>query len=108
MRALVAARIQKRLRALRRHNFDLCVVPVRVQHKDKKALTYAFFNQGSSHSFCDQTLINALKISKPFVAVELHSCSCEERFFLLLKASIETVIPSNLKPSKELITNWSF
>ena len=38
-------------------NFYFCVVPVRVQYKDKEALTYAFLDQGSSHSFCDQTLM---------------------------------------------------
>ena len=54
-------------------NFYFCVVPVRVQYKDKEALTYAFLDQGSSHSFCDQTLINALKISEPLENINLQT-----------------------------------
>ena len=35
----------------------LCVVPVRVAHKNKSILTYAFLNQGSTHIFCDKNLV---------------------------------------------------
>ena len=54
-------------------NFYLCVVSVRVQYKDKEALTYAFLDQGLSHSFCNQILINALKISGPLDKINLQT-----------------------------------
>ena len=41
----------------------LCVVPVLVKYEGREALTYAFLDQGSSQSFCDKKLIEALKIS---------------------------------------------
>jgi len=41
----------------------LCVVPVRVNYGSKQLLTYAFLNPNSTHSFCNQTLVNALGIS---------------------------------------------
>ena len=38
----------------------LCVVPVRVHCEGKTVLTYAFLDQGSTHSFCDTKLVQAL------------------------------------------------
>ena len=44
-------------------NVYLCVVPVRVKYKEKEVLTYAFLDQGSTHTFCDKTLIQSLGIT---------------------------------------------
>ena len=44
-------------------NVYLCVVPVRVRYKEKEVLKYAFLDQGSSHTFCDKTLIRSLGIT---------------------------------------------
>ena len=41
----------------------LCVVPVKVQHEGKTVLTYAFLDQGSTHSLCDTKLVQALGVS---------------------------------------------
>ena len=41
----------------------LCVVPVKVHCKGKTVRTYAFLDQGSTHSFCDDKLIRALGVS---------------------------------------------
>ena len=41
----------------------LCVVPVKVHCKGKTVYTYAFLDQGSTHSFCDDKLIRALGVS---------------------------------------------
>ena len=40
----------------------LCIVPVRVRHRDCEVVTYAFLDQGSTHSFCDKKLTEALKL----------------------------------------------
>ena len=40
----------------------LCVVPVRVAHKNKSILTYAFLGQGSTHTFCDENLVKTLTL----------------------------------------------
>ena len=44
-------------------NVYLCVVPVRARYKEKEVLTYAFLDQGSTHEFCDKTLIQSLGIT---------------------------------------------
>ena len=41
----------------------LCVVPVKVTVENKEVLTYAFLDQGSTHSFCNKKLIASLGIS---------------------------------------------
>ena len=41
----------------------LCVVPVRVNYGTKQVVTYAFLDQGSTHTFCNQKLVKALGIS---------------------------------------------
>ena len=43
-------------------NVYLCVVPVKVHYKGRTALTYAFLDQGSTHSFCDKKLVTTLGI----------------------------------------------
>ena len=35
----------------------LCVVPVKVRYQDQEVLTYAFLDQGSTHTFCDKRLV---------------------------------------------------
>ena len=44
-------------------NVYLCVVPVRVKYEEKEVLTYAFLDQGSTHTFCDKPLIQSLGIT---------------------------------------------
>ena len=41
----------------------LCVVPVTVHCDGKEFATYAFLDQGSTHTFCDQSLVNFFGIS---------------------------------------------
>ena len=41
----------------------LCVVPVKVNYGGNQVVTYAFLDQGSSHSFCNQWLVDTLGIS---------------------------------------------
>ena len=45
-------------------DFDvyLCVVPVFIRSGDKEYCTYAFLDQGSSHTFCDDHLIEVLQV----------------------------------------------
>ena len=41
----------------------LCVVPVRVRYDNAEVHTYAFLDLGSTHTFCDTKLINAINVS---------------------------------------------
>ena len=41
----------------------LCVVPVKVQHEGKTVFTFAFLDQGSTHSLCDTKLVQALGVT---------------------------------------------
>ena len=45
------------------NNVYLCVVPVLVYHGTIKVRTYAFLDQGSTHTFCDRKLRKTLNIS---------------------------------------------
>ena len=38
----------------------LCIVPVKVSHGGKEITTYAFLDQGSTHSFCSESLLKEL------------------------------------------------
>ena len=40
----------------------LCVVPAFMRNGDKEYCTYAFLDQGSSHTFCDDHLIKVLQV----------------------------------------------
>ena len=40
----------------------LCVVPVFIRNGNKEYCTYAFLDQGSSHTFCDDHLIEVLQV----------------------------------------------
>ena len=40
----------------------LCIVPVKVRYQDQEVLIYAFLDQGSTHTFCDKRLVEALNI----------------------------------------------
>ena len=40
----------------------LCVVPVFIRNGDNEYCTYAFLDQGSSHTFCDDHLIEVLQV----------------------------------------------
>ena len=41
----------------------LCIVPVKVAYGDKVVSTYAFLDQGSTHSFCGKSLVQELGIT---------------------------------------------
>ena len=51
----------------------LCVVPVKVSYNGKQVATYAFLDQGSTNTFCNKTLINALGISGTPDQIVLHT-----------------------------------
>ena len=52
-------------------NTYLCIVPVKVTYQHRTFTTYAFLDQGSTHSFCSKTLIAALDISGPKQSLHL-------------------------------------
>ena len=43
----------------------LCVVSVLIKYKGKGLRTYAFLDQGSTHTFCEQRLLDALQAEGP-------------------------------------------
>ena len=48
--------------ALNEQNVYLCIVPVKITRGRKIVKTYAFLDQGSTNSFCDQRLVNSLNL----------------------------------------------
>ena len=52
-------------------NTYLCIVPVKVTYQHRTFTTYAFLDQGSTHSFCSKILVAALDISGPKQSLHL-------------------------------------
>ena len=55
------------------NNVCLCVVPVLVYHGTFKVRTYAFLDQGSTHTFCDRKLLKTLNISASPETINLQT-----------------------------------
>ena len=51
----------------------LCVVPVVVSHNGKEVCTYAFLDQGSTHTFCSSDLVNSLQIDGSYSNISLQT-----------------------------------
>ena len=51
----------------------LCIVPVRVACNGNVITTYAFFDQGSTSSFCDQSLVEALGVTGTRESLQLKT-----------------------------------
>ena len=87
----------------------LCVVPVNVSYGEQQVLTYAFLDQGSTHSFCDQKLIEALKISGSPEVITLqtlnNSASTYVGLTCCLKVSSLTSDRTILLPRVKSISN---
>ena len=94
----------------------LCAVPVVVSHNGKEVCTYAFLDQGSTHTFCSSDLVNSLQIDGSYSTISLQTingikrdCSstvCEliisdldnENLFVLPNVFLVDKIP--VKPNK--------
>ena len=55
------------------NNVYLCVVPVLVYDSTIKVRTYAFLDQGSTHTFCDRKLLKTLNISESPETINLQT-----------------------------------
>ena len=60
-------------RSLSESSVYLCIIPVKVTYNGKCVTTYAFLDQGSTHSFCDKSLVEALDISGPYEHLNLKT-----------------------------------
>ena len=97
----------------------LCIVPVRVRYDNAEVHTYAFLDQGSTHTFCDTKLINALNVSgesenisvNTFNGVTTHSgvkCSLsilpikdDDKFIVAGVISLDRIpVKPNILPAK--------
>ena len=65
----------------------LCVVPVIINYNSKEMKTYAFLDQGSTHTFCDKSLVDFFEIEGSYeklciqtlngITRNQHTVSCE-------------------------------
>ena len=46
---------------------------MKVTHGNKTVITYAFLDQGSTHSFCDKKLVNAFEVDDNLQSITLHN-----------------------------------
>ena len=93
----------------------LCVVPVIINYNGKEMKTYAFLDQGSTHTFCDKSLVDFFEIEGSYEKLRIqtlngitrnqHTVSCElaiqdlnkQRQFVLPKVFVIDNIP--VKPN---------
>jgi len=59
---------------------NLCVVPVKVRYKNTIVKTYAFLDQGSTRTFCDKKLVDALKASGSTDEVKVQTLTNVQRY----------------------------
>ena len=67
----------------------LCVVPVRVAHKNKSILTYAFLDQGSTHTFCDKNLVKTLNLNGPETSIQIKTINGSSKVYKSMLCDLE-------------------
>ena len=67
----------------------LCVVPVRVAHKNKSILTYAFLDQGSTHTFCDENLVKTLNLNGPETSIQIKTINGSSKVYESILCDLE-------------------
>ena len=59
----------------------LCVVPVIIEWQGKQIKTYAFLDQGSTHSFCDIGIVNELGITGRKQSISLQTLATSSKSY---------------------------
>ena len=73
----------------------LCVVPVRVAHKNKSILTYAFPDQGSIHTFCDENLVKTLNLDGPETSIQIKTINRSSKVYKSILCDLEVSALNN-------------
>ena len=73
----------------------LCVVPVRVAHKNKSILTYAFLDQGSTHTFCDENLVKTLNLNGPETSIQIKTINGSSKVYKSILCDLEVSALNN-------------
>ena len=67
----------------------LFVVPVRVAHKNKSILTYAFLDQGSTHIFCDKNLVKTLNLNGSKSSIQVKTINGSSKVYKSILCDLE-------------------
>ena len=73
----------------------LCVVPVRVAHKNKSILTYAFLDQVSTHTFCDENLVKTLNLNGPETSIQIKTINGSSKVYKSILCDLEVSALNN-------------
>ena len=73
----------------------LCVVPVRVAHKNKSILTYAFLDQDSTHTFCDENLVKTLNLNGPKTSIQIKTINGSSKVYKSILCDLEVSALNN-------------
>ena len=73
----------------------LCVVPVRVAHKNKSAMTYTFLDQGSTHTFCDENLVKTLNLNGPETSIQIKTINGSYKVYKSILCDLEVSALNN-------------
>ena len=73
----------------------LCIVPVHVTHKNKSILTYAFLDQGSTHTFCDKNLVKMLNFNGPETRIEIKTINGSSKVYKSILCNLEVSALNN-------------
>ena len=73
----------------------LSVVPVRVAHKNKSILTYAFLDQGSTHTFCDENLVKTLNLNGPETSIQIKTINGSSKVYKSILCDLEVSALNN-------------
>ena len=72
-----------------------CVVPVRVAYKNKSILTYAFLDQGSTHTFCDENLVKTLNLNGPETSIQIKTINGSSKVYKSILCDLEVSALNN-------------
>ena len=74
----------------------LCVVLVRVAHKNKSILTYAFLDQGSTHTFCDKNLVKTLNLNSSETSIQIKTINGSSKVYKSILCNLEVSALNNV------------
>ena len=64
-------------------------------YKNKSILTYAFLDQGSTHTFCDKNLVKTLNLNGPETSIQIKTINGSSKVYKSILCDLEVSALNN-------------